>query len=95
MEIHDIASSVVKVGLCEYESKKYRVFICLSDVFPGTGDYEDEKETREDRNIACYCVWFENYAEQGSICSGGGYFLSLQEATDYTETSPGFKCWLD
>lgn len=24
--------------------KKYRVFICQSDIFPGIGDYEDEKE---------------------------------------------------
>jgi len=94
LEIRDILSSVVKVGLCEYGNKEYRAFVCNSDVFPGTGDWEDEEEIREDREIACFCVWFEDFAERGKINAGDCYFLSLSEAADFVEKSPGFVNWV-
>ena len=94
LEIRNVSSAVVKVGLCEYGNKEYRAFVCRSDIFPGTGDYEDEEKIREDRDISCFCVWFEDYAEPGSICAGGEYFLLLSEAIEYTEKSPGFKEWI-
>lgn len=95
MEINDIAPSVIKTGLCEYGNKEYRAFVCRSDVFPGTGDCEDEEDIREDRDIDCFCVWFEDFTAKGRICAGGGYFLSLPEATESVEKSPGFKGWMN
>lgn len=95
MEKHNIATTAIKVGLCEYNAiKEYRIFVCQSDIFPGTGDYEDDEEIREDREILCYCVWFEDLLTKGKISSGGGYFLSLTEAIEYSEQTPGFKHWI-
>ncbi|MBQ6796461.1 MAG: hypothetical protein IJP10_00450 [Clostridia bacterium] len=94
MDIDNIESSVVKVGICEYGCSEYRAFICKSDIFPGTGDYEDEEDVRNDREIPCFCVWFEDMTVKDQICAGGGYYLSFNEAIEYVEKSPGFKNWL-
>ena len=41
MNIVDILSVIVKTGMCVYGDRQYRVFICQSNIYPGTGDYED------------------------------------------------------
>lgn len=93
MKVEEIFPSIVKIGICLYGAKEYRVFVCQSNVFPGTGDYEDETEICEDREINCYCVWFEDYLAKDNLKVNGGYYLSLSEAIQEVESSVGFRNW--
>lgn len=94
MNVKDISNTIVKIGICHYGIKEYRVFICESNIFPGTGDYEDDIEIREDRLINCYCIWFENMISIGEISSGGGYYENLEDAICSVESSVEFYKWL-
>jgi len=56
-----------------------QVFIEEVDSIPGSGDYEDPEEVREDKVGRFFRV---GYTAAGSteVCSGGGYFASIEEA---------------
>ena len=94
MNIADILPFIIRTGNCVYGDRQYRVFICHSDFYPGTGDYEDDFEIREDREISCFAVWFESITEKDVLSAGGGYYLSLDEAVNVVENSPGFVNWI-
>ena len=94
MNIVDILSDIVKTGRCVYGEKQYRVFICKSNFFPGTGDDEDDFEIREDREISCFTIWYESILTKDLLNANGGYYLSLNEAIDIIENSPGFISWI-
>ena len=70
----------IKQGKCTYNnSKEYLIKIVKWNILYGTGDFEDTEEIREDRNIECYYVFFENLLREGVFNAGGG-FLSIEEA---------------
>lgn len=56
------------------------ILIKEETALPGSGDYEDPLEIAEDREVQCFSVWYENTSSKGSFNSGGGYFLTLEEA---------------
>lgn len=84
----------IKVGICRYGIKEYRVFICTSDTFNGTADYEDNDEICNDIKMVCYAVWFEDMINKGRINTGMGQFKELGEAVNAVESSTGFVKWI-
>ncbi len=64
-------------NICCYDPKQYRLFLCTSTFFPGTGDYEDNPEICNDREMDCYCIWLEDMTNIGNISSGAGYYEHL------------------
>lgn len=88
-----INGSIIKTGLCHYGEKEYRVYICNSDVFYGTGDCEDQF-TGEDAEKQCFSVWYEDILHPGKINAGGGYFETFEDAVKKAESSSGFKKWI-
>ena len=57
MDIND--EKVIKIGLMRYINAEYKVYICESNIFPGTGDYEDESQIQNDIDIKCYKIIYE------------------------------------
>lgn len=95
MKIEQIHDSILKTGICRYGDRKYRLFLCTSPFFPGTGDCADDPKTREDRLINCYCIWFEDLITTGRISAGGGYYEHLPDAIRVAESSGGFEGWIN
>lgn len=85
--------NIIKTGLCRYGEKEYRVYICKSDVFYGTGDCEDEL-TGEDTEKDCFSVWYEDMLQPGKINTGGGYFETFEAAVEKAESGSGFVKWI-
>jgi hypothetical protein len=56
-----------------------RVLIEAVDCKPGSGDYEDDEEEREDKVGRFYRLAY-SAAGDPRICNGGGYFSSLEDA---------------
>ncbi|MCL2847431.1 MAG: hypothetical protein FWE13_01595 [Firmicutes bacterium] len=81
----------IKNGTCVYGSIEYEVKIVKWHNFYGTGDYEDFEEIREDRAVECYYVFYEDLANKGSFNSGGGCFLTIQEAIMSIESNVNVK----
>ena len=94
MKIEEIHDSIVKTGLCRYGDREYRLFLCASPFFPGTGDCADDPEIREDRAIDCCCIWLEDIMTPGRISAGGGYYERLSDAIRAAEASGGFVRWI-
>lgn len=94
MNVADILPNIVKTGKCVYGNKEYRAFICQSNMYPGTGDYEDTPEIRGDREIPCFCIWYESIVSPNDLSSNGGYYLSLSDAADTVENNAGFIGWV-
>lgn len=95
MRMSDIKDLVIKTGICDYETKQYRVFISRNDIYPGSGDYEDEAEICNDREHECFVVCFESIMDVGILGAGGGYFEQLEDAIQMVERSAGFQAWID
>ncbi len=95
MNVEELHSTIIKTGICCYGSLQYRVFLCTSSFFPGTGDYEDEADLHEDQNGDCFCIWLEDMLKAGHICAGRGYYKTLPEAICEAENNAGFVKWLD
>ncbi|MDE7225045.1 MAG: hypothetical protein K2O34_14865 [Acetatifactor sp.] len=95
MNIKELQDTIIKTGICRYGSRQYRIFLCTSPVFPGTGDYEDGIGLYADREMDCFCIWLEDMLNANQICAGGGYYESLCEAIDAAENSSGFVGWMD
>ena len=95
MKIEQIHDRILKTGICRYGDRKYRLFLCTSPFFPGTGDCADDPKTREDRLINCYCIWFEDLITTGRISAGGGYYEHLPDAIRVAESSGGFEGWIN
>lgn len=93
MTITDIFPAIIKTGKCLYGDIEYRVFICTSNIYPGTGDYEDGLEISKDREISCFCILYENVVRKDEVNSNGGYYLSVSDAVDAVEKNPGFIEW--
>ena len=83
---------ILKTGICQYGEKEYLVYICKSDVFYGTGDFEDGL-TGEDAEKECFSVWYEDMLHPGKTNAGGGYFETMEDAVEKAENSSGFLKW--
>lgn len=94
MNIKDLSNRIIKTGLCNYGSKQYRLFLCASTFIPGSGDYEDIPEIANDQDVECYCIYFEDIINTGSICAGAGYYKLLSDAIRTAEESAGFERWI-
>ena len=94
MNIEDLSDTIIKIGVCRYGSQKYRLFLCTSTFLPGTGDYEDDFEICNDREMDCYCIWLEDMIKTNDICAGAGYYEHLSDAIHAAEESLGFERWL-
>lgn len=88
-----VKENIIKTGLCRYGEKQYHVYICKSDVFYGTGDFEDEL-TGEDAEKECFSVQYEDLLHPGKINTGAGYFETFEDAVKKAESSSGFKKWI-
>jgi len=52
-------------GMCIYDdSTEYEVRIVKWHILYGTGDYDDPIELRDDNNIECYYVFYENFVNK-------------------------------
>ena len=80
--------NIIRRGICLYSGiKEYEVKIQKEYILHGTGDHEDPPEVRDDRDVECYYVYYEDLIRKGSFNVGGGGFLSLDEAVYSVETS--------
>ena len=84
---------ILKTGICQYGEKEYHVYIYKSDVFYGTGDFEDGL-TGEDTEKECFSVWYEDILHTGKINAGGGYFETFENAVKKAESGIGFIKWI-
>ncbi len=75
---------VVAEGSAHYDGEcRYRIRIVKTEMRPGSGDYEDPPDVRDDRYGEFYEVRFgEDSPGQGSI---GSAFDTLEEAKSYAE----------
>ena len=91
----DIQNAVaIKRGKCVYgNATEYGVKIIKWHILYGTGDYEDPVEIRDDQNVECYYVFYEDLINKGNFNAGGSAFLSLEEAVNSVEASIDVK-WL-
>lgn len=77
--------SAVRTGIWLYGGTvRCRVVVIPADVFPGTGDHEDPPDVAEDREIACFAVWYEPPVA-GYAWGGGGWYATLDEAVRRVE----------
>jgi len=82
----DDNSQVVKEGVAVYDGTvQYGIKIVLSSVWPGSGDYEDPPDIRDDREVECYYAWHESPAEPRRFSSGAGPSATLLEAIEMVE----------
>ena len=95
MNVKEISNTIIKTGICHYGPRQYRLFLCTSTFFPGTGDYEDDPEVCNDREMDCYCIWLEDMINVGNISAGAGYYEHLSDAIHAAESSGGFEKWMD
>ncbi|WP_298034892.1 hypothetical protein [uncultured Dysosmobacter sp.] len=95
MDIKDLGDTIIKIGLCRYGPRQYRLFLCTSTFLPGTGDYEDAPEICNDREMECYRIWLEDMIKTDNICAGTGYYEHLSDAIQAVEESPGFERWIN
>jgi hypothetical protein len=87
-------ATAIKRGKCVYNiSTEYEVRIVKWHVLYGTGDHEDPPEVQNDRNVECYYVFYEDLIKRGVFNTGGGSFLSIEEAIASVENKVDVK-WL-
>jgi len=84
----DWLGEIVREGQWLYAGTvKTRVRIRRSQVWYGTGDYEDPPEEADDRDVECYYIEWE--AAGGGSWGGGGAFETLVEAEEHVATASG------
>lgn len=72
---------ILASGTSLYDGKvPCRIVLVREDCIPGSGDYEDPPEIREDREVACVAVWHEAAGTPGVFNCCRGYYLTLEEA---------------
>jgi hypothetical protein len=63
--------------------------IVRSDVAFGTGDYEDEPEWRDDREVECYYVEYTGGGTPDLFNNATGPFATIEDAARYVAAWPG------
>lgn len=96
MTVDDIRQVIRKEGFGVYGgTKEYHIYICAGDTLYGTGDYEDEPQTANDKNVRCYTVYISDMLEPGRINASAGQYESFEEAVREAEKTAGFAGWKD
>lgn len=95
MYVAELGDTIIKIGICGYGIKQYRLFLCTKTFLPGTGDYEDDPPIYDDQKIDCYCIWIEDMINAGNICAEAGYYEHLSDAIHAAESSAGFERWIN
>jgi hypothetical protein len=93
-EHHAWLGKPVRVGDWEYQGQRLAVRLFKSDTLYGSGDYEDQPEHGEDRQIECYYAEFQVYGEErwGTIRA----FLGHEEILKFNnEQLSGSLRWQD
>lgn len=93
---------IVKQGILLYDNTlEYSVIIIESDIFYGTGDFDDPPEIAEDKECLCYYAWCDSPHRRNEFFSGTGpeyggmAFMSLDEAVMTIEKKSYFSHWID
>jgi len=90
MDIQSIVA--IRHGECVYNNTTgYRVKIIKWHILYGTGDYEDPPEIRDNQNVECYYVFYEDIINKGNFNVSGGGFLHLEEAVNSVEANVNVK----
>ena len=75
---------VIKTGHFYNATRDYKIYfkIRTSNMWPGTGDYEDEPETKNDKYIDCFFLEqsMDNDFKKGN---GGRYFETIEKTIDF------------
>lgn len=84
---------VVRSGTFLYDGLRIcRVRILQTDFCPGSGDYEDPPEVREDKYGTFFEVQYTPPREE-RFAAGGGYYESLAEAVATAEQAVAGVEW--
>lgn len=96
MTFDDIKSAILKTGTGMYGgAAEYHIYICAGNTVYGTGDYEDEPQTANDKSVPCYTVYFSDILNPDRINASAGQYESLEEAVREAEKTAGFAGWTD
>ncbi len=77
---------IVKQGTWRYANEVVcDVRITVVDLRPGTYDYEDDPEQREDKIGTFFKIEYGGPGERGRYRSEGGYFETLSSAVRHVE----------
>ena len=71
----------------------FKAVVVKCDFIPGSGDYADPNEIREDKYGDYYCVEFEDMTTPGKYISRR-YYESLEDAKGYLESLVSFVRWI-
>lgn len=85
--------NIIKKAKMMYANRTYHAIIVQSDIFYGTGDYEDFEDICGDKEIDCYYVWLENLIYKEIYNVGCGCFMSLEDAISNIESKTEFVEW--
>ena len=78
-------AEVVREGIWLYDTLSCKIRIIKWNVLYGTGDFEDEPEIRDDREIECYYAIFESPVNRGCFKSSSSGFLTINEVISEAE----------
>lgn len=94
MTVDDIRPTIRKEGFGIYGgTKEYHIYICTGNILYGTGDYEDEPQTANDKNVRCYTVYISDMLDPGRISASAGQYEHFEEAVREAEKTAGFAGW--
>ena len=83
MNEHDDVTAAGRTGTWMYDGVvPCRVYLMHRNVWPGTGDVEDEPEVREDRDVVCVEVLYETPTGLPRIV-GGGLHADVDSAAEH------------
>lgn len=83
--------NLVSIGFWYYDGNiKTGVAIEKRLIIYGTGDYEDDQHTQNDKLLENYYIWFAT-AGTDDFKNGGGYKLDLAQAKTEAERLVGQK----
>ena len=75
------------------DTARFKAVVVECDFIPGSGDYEDPVEVREDRYGEYYCVAFEDMTTPCKFISRR-YYESLKEAKGSLGSLENFVRWI-
>lgn len=77
------------------EEMEREVRIIRHDVLYGTGDYEDEPDVAEDRQVECFYILYQTACGEPQW-TGGGAAMTLADAKHHVEAVLGKSLqWID
>lgn len=78
-------AEIIMYGTWLYDTIQCKIRILKWHTLYGSGDYEDEPEIRDDREVECYYVEVESPSNRGHYSSAIGGFLRIKDAISESE----------